>query len=147
MTLRLLPLLLLAVSAPALAQSAAAPATSTAATPPAEDGGLSGEVSDESDWQDLGIAIPAFATNADVPTQASAGSTGATGYAVAQVITADLKNNGLFKPVGPDALPRPAFDQIQAPEFGTWESRSAEMLVQGFVRANGDGNLTVGCYL
>ncbi len=144
MKLRLiLPLVLLA--APALAQQAPAPVPQ--ASQPAEEAGLSGEVSDESDWQDLGIAIPAFATDANVPTQTSAGSTAATGIAVAQVITADLKNNGLFKPVGPDALPRPAFEQVQAPEFGVWSGRSAEMLVQGYVRATGDGNLTVGCYL
>ena len=28
-----------------------------------------------------------------------------------------------------------------------WQGRSAEMLVQGYVRANSDGQLTVGCYL
>ncbi len=115
--------------------------------PPVEDGGLSGTVSDESEWQDLGIAIPAFATNADVPTSTSAGSTSALGQALAQVITADLRNNGLFKPVGPDGLPRPGFGQVQAPDFPVWSGRSAEMLVQGYVRATADGQLTVGCYL
>lgn len=114
--------------------------------PPAEEG-LSGSVSDESDWQDLGIAIPAFATNADVPTATSAGSTGALGFSLAQVITANLRNNGLFKPVGPDSLPRPAFDQIRAPAFETWSGRSAEMLVQGFVRPGEGSQLLVGCYL
>ncbi len=147
MKLPLIALLAL-MATPALAQQVAAPVPAPApAAQPTEEGGLSGEVSDESDWQDLGIAIPAFATDANVPTQASAGSTAATGIAVAQVITADLKNNGLFKPVGPDPLPRPAFEQVQAPDYGTWSGRSAEMLVQGYVRANGDGNLTVGCYL
>jgi TolB protein len=97
--------------------------------------------------EDTSIAIPAFATNDDVPTQTSAGSTGALGQALAQVITANLRDNGLFRPVGPDSLPRPALAQVQAPDYGTWSSRSAEMLVQGYVRANGDGTLTVGCYL
>lgn len=115
--------------------------------PPAEQGGLSGSVSDDSDWQDLGIAIPAFATNADLPTTTSAGSTSALGQSLAQVITADLRNNGLFKPVGPDSLPRPGFEQVQAPDYGTWTGRGAEMLVQGYVRVNPDGQLTVGCYL
>jgi len=141
MTFRILPLIALVFAMPLAAQ------TSQPASPPAEDTGLSGSVSDENDWQDLGIAIPAFATNADVSTQTSAGSTGALGVSLAQIITANLKNNGLFKPVGPDALPRPGFAQIQAPEYATWQGRSAEMLVQGYVRANGDGNLTVGCYL
>ena len=140
--LRFLALIAL-IAAPAVAQQS----PTQPATPPAQEGGLSGSVSDESEWQDLGIAIPAFATNADVPTQASSGSTGATGFAVAEVITADLRNNGLFKPVGPGTLPRPGFEQVQAPAFEVWSGRSAEMLVHGYVRANGDGNLTVGCYL
>jgi TolB protein len=139
----LLPLLTL-IAAPALAQPLPPPAT---AAQPDEGGGLSGSVSDESAWQDLGIAIPSFATNADVPTQASAGSTGALGHALAQVIMSDLRNNGLFKPSGPDGLPRPAYEQVQAPDFGTWTGRGAEMLVHGYVRANPDGQLTVGCYL
>ena len=142
MMFRSLSLFALVLAAPVLAQQAAPPAP-----PPAEEGGLSGSVSDESDWQDLGIAIPSFATDADVPTQTSAGSTAALGRSVAQIITADLKNNGLFKPVGPDALPQPDFAQIQAPDYATWKTRSAEMLVQGYVRAASDGQLTVGCYL
>jgi TolB protein len=143
MMLRLLPVLALLAASPAMAQQ-----LQPAATPvPTEEGGLSGEVSDESEWQDLGIAIPAFATNADVPTGTSAGSTAALGNSLAQVITANLKNNGLFKPTGPDALPRPGYGQIQAPDFGMWSGRSAEMLVHGFVRAGEGGNLVVGCYL
>jgi TolB protein len=137
------PILLLA--APAAAQQSTPTPQPTVAVPAEE--GLTGEVSDDSDWQDLGIAIPAFATNADVPTATSAGSTAALGTSLAQIITANLKNNGLFKPVGPDSLPRPGFDEVRAPVFETWSGRSAEMLVQGFVRP-GDGNqLLVGCYL
>ncbi|MEQ1499392.1 MAG: Tol-Pal system beta propeller repeat protein TolB [Novosphingobium sp.] len=96
---------------------------------------------------DAKIAIPAFATNADVPTQTSAGSTSALGSAISNVIFGDLKNNGLFKPVGPGSLPRPALGQVQAPDYGTWQSRSADMLLQGYVRAEPGGNITVGCYL
>ena len=93
------------------------------------------------------IAIPAFATNADVPTQTSAGSTSTLGFSVANVIFADLRNNGLFQPTGPSSLPRPALAQVQAPDYGGWRSRGADMLVQGFVRAEAGGNITVGCYL
>ena len=96
---------------------------------------------------DAKIAIPAFATNADVPTQTSAGSTGALGMAVSNVIYGDLKNNGLFKPVGPGSLPRPALSQVQSPDYSAWQSRSADMLLQGYVRAEPGGNITVGCYL
>ncbi len=113
----------------------------------AQDGGLTGSVSDESEWQDLGIAIPAFPAQADVPTAASPKTTGALGVALAQIITDDLKNNGLFKPVGPNALPRIAFGEATSPQFGKWSSLGSEMLVHGFVKAAPDGQLTVGCYL
>jgi len=135
-----LPLLALVIASPLAAQT-------PPPAPVAEPGGLTGSVSDETPWQDLGIAIPTFPTDADVPTQASAGSTAALGKALAQVITADLKNNGLFKPTGPDSLPQPSFGQVVAPDFGVWSGRGAEMLVHGYVRAAAGGNVTVGCYL
>lgn len=112
-----------------------------------EEGGLTGSISYEGAWQDLGIAIPAFATNQNVPTAAHTDGTAALGRELARVITADLRNNGLFKPTGPDSLPRPSYAEITAPNWGVWNSRSAEMLVGGYVRAAEDGRLTVGCYL
>ncbi len=142
--------LTLFLSVPLAAQTAAPPAAPSPAPadgPPADEAGLTGSVSDETPWQDLGIAIPVFPTDADRPTRASAGSTAALGRAMADVITADLRNNGLFKPAGPEALPQPSFGQVQAPDFGVWSGRGAEMLVHGYVRAAEDGNLTVGCYL
>ena len=139
---KLIGLIALAITAPLAAQ----PAPLLPATPP-DEGGLTGSVSDEKEWQDLGIAIPAFATDANRPTPANAQGTGALGVEVARVITADLRNNGLFLPVGPDALPRPGYVEIPAPVWGTWTGRNADMLVQGYVRAEADGNLTIGCYL
>lgn len=112
-----------------------------------EEGGLSGSVSFEGNLDDLGIAIPAFATDQNASTPANASGTAALGVDLARVITADLKNNGLFKPTGPDALPKPSFANITAPQWSTWSNRGAEMLVQGYVRARSDGRLTVGCYL
>ena len=111
-----------------------------------EEGGISVTVTADS-WQDLGIAIPAFATNRDVETAANASGTRALGLELSRVIFSDLRNNGLFRPVGPDALPRPDYEQITAPAWNVWSGRSAEMLVHGYVRANDDGRLTVGCYL
>lgn len=133
-----------AVSGTAFAQGAPAPAVNA---PPPQDGGLEVTVSDDSAWNDLGIAITTFATDQDVPTRTNAGTTGQLGRALAQVVAGDLKNNGLFKPSGPDGLPQPAYGQIQAPDYTPWVARSADMLVQGFVRAGADGNLTIGCYL
>jgi len=136
------------VAAPVCAQDAgAAPPPVSASESVEQEGGLTGSVSDESDWQDLGIAIPGFATDRDGPTAANAGGTSALGRQLARVITADLRNNGLFKPTGPDSLPQPTFGQITAPSWNNWTNRSAEMLVHGYVKAGVDGRLTVGCYL
>ncbi|OYW44740.1 MAG: Tol-Pal system beta propeller repeat protein TolB [Sphingomonadales bacterium 12-68-11] len=134
---------------PAWAQDAAPPsaAVPAIAVPQVEDEGLSGSVTDDSAWRDLGVAIPAFATNRDQPTPANAQGTGALGVELGRVIFNDLRNNGLFRPAGPDALPRPGYAQITAPSWSTWQGRSAEMLVHGYVRAESDGRLTVGCYL
>ncbi|WP_334184394.1 Tol-Pal system beta propeller repeat protein TolB [Novosphingobium sp.] len=142
--------LLLSGSVAAFAQSAPPapqPVPTGQQAPADEDGGLQVTVSDDSDWQDLGIAITTFATDADVPTGTNAGSTAALGRALSQVVAADLKNNGLFKPSGPDGLPQPAYAQIQSPDFPTWSARAANMLVQGYVRAGAGGQITVGCYL
>jgi len=162
MVLRLAALLLLSTAAvPAEAQvPQPAPAVeapqpgATAPQPTSEpqttaepEAGLAVSVTDDSAWQDLGIAIPAFATNNDVPTPANSSGTQALGLELARVVFNDLRSNGLFEPVGPDALPRPSYEQITAPAWNSWAGRSAEMLVHGYVRANDDGRLTVGCYL
>ena len=140
-----------ALAAPAWAQTVEA---EDVASEPAQmgsvyddEGGLTGEVSDTNDWQDLGIAITTFATDRDAPTQTNAGSTGALGRALAQIIASNLRNNGLFEPSGPQGLPQPTFPQVTSPDYPTWTARSTDMLVQGYVKANGDGNLTIGCYL
>ena len=144
-------LALAALAAPLAAQQAApakpAPAQAASASAAHADEGLTGSVTDDSDWQDLGIAIPVFPTDQMLPTAAEGGNTEALGRNLARVIFGDLKNNGLFKPVGPDALPAIGYGEVTAPAFPNWRARSAEMLVQGFVKAGADGRLTVGCYL
>lgn len=132
---------------PASAQQAPTIDEEPVATAQEEPQGLSGAVTDESEWQDLEIAIPGFATNANVATAANQAGTAALGRDIARVITADLENNGLFQPTGPDSLPQPGFGEITNPSYGTWSGRNAEMLVQGYVRKNPDDSLTVGCYL
>lgn len=151
MTLRfsLLAATALVLAGAASAQPAPAPAGGAPEqpAPPTEDEGLTGTVSDDSAWQDLGIAITAFATDQDLPTKTNAGSTASLGRALSDVISADLRNNGLFKPSGPAGLPQPGYPQVQSPDYPVWAARSAEMLVQGYVRANPAGDLTIGCYL
>ncbi|WP_298852256.1 Tol-Pal system beta propeller repeat protein TolB [uncultured Sphingomonas sp.] len=91
------------------------------------------------------IAIPVMPTPAAQDT--AAGDTAALGRQVAQVVTDDLRNSGLFKPLGPGSLRPVGFEQVTQPDFPFWVGTGAQALVQGFVRANGDGTLTVGCYL
>ncbi|WP_419827251.1 Tol-Pal system beta propeller repeat protein TolB [Sphingomonas sp.] len=89
------------------------------------------------------IAIPAMPTPQAQAT--AAGQTDALGRQVAQIVTNDLKGSGLFKPVSTDHAV--AYPQVSAPDYGYWTTTGASALVQGFVQANGDGTLTVGCYL
>lgn len=106
---------------------------------------LSVDVTDES-GTDLNIAVPAFPTPQAVPTPAE-GNTEALGRRVAEVIAADLRGTGLFKPAGPAGVRAIGMDAVTAPDFGHWSGIGAEALVQGFVRAAANGELTVGCYL
>jgi len=139
----------LLLAAPAAAQVTAPTADPAPVAVPAqeEEGLTGGSATDVIEWDDLGIAIASFATNADVPTAANSAGTGALGLELARVVFADLRNNGLFRPTGPDSLPRPSYTQITDPAWPSWQGRGADMLVHGYVRANGDGRLTVGCYL
>jgi len=121
--------------------------TGTEASGEDAEGGLVFTVTDESDWADLSIGIPGFAADRDVATPANSRGTAALGVEIANVITANLQNNGLFQPIGPARLPQPAFAQITDPAWGNWRGRGAEMLVHGYVHARADGRLVVGCYL
>ncbi|WP_294337084.1 Tol-Pal system beta propeller repeat protein TolB [uncultured Sphingomonas sp.] len=95
--------------------------------------------------QPMPIAVPAMPT--PNPQSTAAGSTDQLGRQMAEVVTNDLRNSGLFTPLAPDRLRPVGFDQVTAPDFPYWGGTGAQALVQGFVRANGDGTLTVGCYL
>ncbi len=105
---------------------------------------LSVDVTDES-AEDLVIAVPAMPTPAAVDTPA--GGTAALGRQVAQVIAGDLKGSSLFRPLGPAGVSEIAYAQVQSPEYVYWSGSGAQALVQGYVQANPDGSLTVGCYL
>ncbi len=129
-----------ALAAPALAQTP--PVASTTQTPPSE------TVIGEADRAERTvIAVPAFATPANVATSAEGGDTTNLGRNIANVITSNLERSGLYKPMGPGQVRAISFGEVSAPQFGGWKGIGAEALVQGFVRANPDGNLTIGCYL
>ena len=103
---------------------------------------LSVDVTDESS-EDMVIAVPVMPTPEVAPTPA--GATDALGRQVAEVVAADLRGSGLFRPIGPGGIRAVAYPEVTAPAFDAWGNAAA--LVQGFVRANADGKLTVGCYL
>ena len=105
---------------------------------------LSVDVTDES-AEDLTIAVPVMPTPESVET--AAGTTAALGRQVAEVVAGDLRGSGLFKPVGPGGIRAIAHSEVTAPDFAHWSGTGAAALVQGFVRANNDGQITVGCYL
>jgi TolB protein len=122
---RLFPLVLFAFAFPASAQ-------------------LSVDVTDES-GDDLVIAVPVMPTPQSAETPA--GTTEALGRQIAEVVAADLRGSGLFRPVGPGGIRAVPFGEVTAPAYAAWSGAGAAALVQGFVRANPDGQLTVGCYL
>jgi TolB protein len=93
----------------------------------------------------LPIAVPYMPTPQEAAS--AAGGTGALGRQVADIVAADLRNSGLFTPIGPGGLHPVSFPQVTAPDFPYFATTGAQNLVQGFVQANGNGSLTVGCYL
>ena len=93
----------------------------------------------------LVIAVPAMPT--PQPAQTAAGPTDALGRQVAEIVAADLRGSGLFRPVGPGGVRPIGFSEVTAPAYDYWPGTGAAALVQGYVQANPDGNITIGCYL
>jgi len=149
-----LTLALLLGTAAAMAQEPAAPSPPPApqtaapgqASLPADDqaGGLIVDVEGGTS-QPTPIAIPVMPTPAVV--QTPAGATDTLGRQLSEIVANDLRNSGLFTPLSPGQLRAVSFPEVTAPAFDYWRGTSAQALVQGYIRANADGTLTVGCYL
>jgi TolB protein len=144
-------LILMASSASAIAQVAAPEAApKAAAQAPAQptvlpDGPQTDTVVGEIRADDAIVAVPPFATPEAVDTPA--GNTQALGSQIAAIIARNLSGTSGFDSKGPAGLRQIAFGEVRAPQFGEWAGIGAENLIHGFVRANADGTLTVGCYL
>ena len=136
--MRYLATLLSVIATPALAQET--PPAATGQTPPPLEVSVTGGIS-----APMPIAIPVMPAQNSVDTPA--GSTDALGRQLAEILANDLKGSGLFTPLSPGQLRPVAFPEVGAPQFDYWGGTGAQALVQGYVRANGDGTLTVGCYL
>ena len=135
--MRQLAALLTLLAAPALAQEQPPAAGQT---PPPLEVSVTGGIS-----APMPIAIPVMPTQAAVDTPA--GNTESLGRQLAEIVANDLRGSGLFTPLAPGQLRPVAAAEVNAPQFDYWGGTGAQALVQGFVRANGDGTLTVGCYL
>ncbi len=136
----LLWLTLLLIAAPAAAQETPAAPLAVGQNPPPLEVSVTGGIS-----APLPIAIPPMPTSAIAST--AAGQTDQLGKQLAEIVTNDLRNSGLFSPLNAPALKSIAFPEVTAPTFDYWGGTGVQALVQGFIRANGDGTLTVGCYL
>jgi len=146
--IRLLPFALLASTAAVAQVPPAAPAPAPQGqVPQSQSGGDQELVVDVEGGitAPMPIAVPTMPTAAVV--QTPAGSTDALGRQLAEIVNTDLRNSGLFTPLSPDRLRPPSFAEATQPVFDYWTTTGAQALVQGFVRANGDNTLTVGCYL
>ena len=93
----------------------------------------------------LPIAVPYMAT--PQPADTAAGNTQNLARQVAEIVATDLRNSGLFTPIGPSGLRAVGYPQVTSPDFAYYSTTGAQNLVHGFVQANGNGTLTVGCYL
>lgn len=100
---------------------------------------------DNSAGDSLVIAVPGLPTPQSVDTPA--GSTAELGGKISDVIVSDLRSSGLFNPLGRNRVRGISFAEVTAPQFPYWGGINASALIQGFVRTNPDGKLTVGCYL
>ncbi len=96
--------------------------------------------------QPLPIAIPEFVASNPQATPDGALQTLST--RISQVLSDNLKNSGLFRP-----LDRAAFtttvtaDTVLTPDYASWRTIAAQALVTGTARLNVDGSMTVGCNL
>lgn len=134
--MRLIPLLLLLPASAALAQVPEPGPPASGALRVDINAGLT---------QPMPIAVPSFAPGNGGSTEA--GTTTALGERAAQVIAADLKSSGLFRPLDPAAFTTTVgVDDVLRPDYAAWRTIAAQALVTGTVSANPDGGITLACY-
>jgi TolB protein len=130
---------------PAPARQAPAPSAAPKPAQPAQE--QTDEVVGEVSVNDEAIvAVPPFTTPQSVTVVAGL-TTEALGRQIAGIIANDLSGVSGFAPRGPGGMRQISMGEVTAPAFGEWAGLGAENLVHGFVRANPDNTLTVGCYL
>lgn len=118
---------------PVIAEAQPAPSGTAAAAPASTAGGSAVIDVDRARAAPIPIAIPDFF--------GGAGELAHLNHDLAQVITNDLANCGLFKPINPAAFvaPAQAFEQSGVPAWHDWQAIGAQALVTGRISgASGD---------
>ena len=78
------------------------------------------------------------------PSPAASGGEAQAGSDIAGVISADLSDSGLFRPLDPRSfIQNVSATDSAAPQFGDWRQINAQALVTGSVQTQGDGRLGV----
>jgi TolB protein len=132
------PLLLGAAGTAAMALAARVPVHAQPAPPPggAAGGGQTAAIDvSHARSAPIPIAIPELA-GAD-------GNAAQLGHDIAQVITNDLGNSGLFRPLAPASFVQGGAVPGQVPNFQNWSAIGAQALVTGSVAAAGGGQVRV----
>jgi TolB protein len=129
--------LLLGAAGTAMAMAARVPVWAQPAPPPAGAPGAPTAVIDvnHARAEPIPIAIPDFS--------GSDGNSVQLGRDIAGVITNDLGNCGLFKPLPPASFVNVAPGGGEVPNFQNWGAIGAQALVTGATQAQGGGNIRV----
>jgi TolB protein len=91
------------------------------------------------------IAVPPLTTPDDKST--GAGSTLNVAWQASQLIAQDLRSTGEMMAIPPSQKDYYSYPEVTAPSFARWRQSGAKALLAGFVRAQSDGRLAVGCYV
>lgn len=91
------------------------------------------------------IAIPPLTT----PNDTKIGRTTTLGIAweASKLIATDLRSTAELMALPPDQKDFYSYPEVTAPTFSRWRALGAKALLTGFVRAQPDGRLAVGCYV
>jgi TolB protein len=91
------------------------------------------------------IAVPPLTTPDDKPI----GNTTTLGIAwqASQLIATDLRSTAETMAIPPEQKDYYSYPEVTAPTFSRWRAKGAKALLTGFVRAQPDGRLAVGCYI
>ncbi len=91
--------------------------------------------------QPLPIAIPPFIARRD--TETGVGTLGGLGRRISEVVAADLRRSGLFRPLDEKAFITLPVSVNVRPRFANWRAIAAQALVVGEIDIRPDGRLVV----